>query len=206
MNVMPFWTSPHPGLPMSRWSGDGRIALKAALQPRRGGGHAAACERAADLLHDRKLVAQLCDWPITRLREMVHPSCTQRSTASRFCSLTLHDRRRRVRATPIRQRSATEMLFWRRLWHRHRNSLRRAIVLVAAVFSAHQLGNQMEFLPVAVHPPRQRPSVQRHDRLVVRTAGREQGRYACKHAPAPNRFRRGSSSTKNQSATAPSIA
>ena len=106
MNVMPFWTSPHPGLPMSRWSGDGRIALKAALQPRRGGGHAAACERAADLLHDRKLVAQLCVWPSSRIREMVHSSCTQRSTASRFCSLTLRDGRRRLRATPMRQRSA----------------------------------------------------------------------------------------------------
>ena len=34
----------------------------------------------------------------------------------------------------------------------------------------HRLGHKMKFLPVAVHPPRQRPSVERHDGLIVRTA------------------------------------
>ena len=32
----------------------------------------------------------------------------------------------------------------------------------------HRLGDEMEFLPVAVHAPRQRPAVERHHRLVVR--------------------------------------
>ena len=34
----------------------------------------------------------------------------------------------------------------------------------------HRLGDEMEFLPVAVHAPRQRPAVQRHHRLIVRPA------------------------------------
>jgi hypothetical protein len=34
----------------------------------------------------------------------------------------------------------------------------------------------MKFLPVAVHAPRQRPAVQGHDRLVVRTASRSERR------------------------------
>jgi hypothetical protein len=38
----------------------------------------------------------------------------------------------------------------------------------------HRFGDQMEFLPVAVHAPWQRPAVQRHHRLVVGPAGRMQ--------------------------------
>ena len=43
-------------------------------------------------------------------------------------------------------------------------------------FAHHRLGDEMEFLPVAVHAPWQRPAVQRHDRPVIRTAGRMQRR------------------------------
>ncbi|GCC47755.1 hypothetical protein chiPu_0032058, partial [Chiloscyllium punctatum] len=39
-----------------------------------------------------------------------------------------------------------------------------------------RFGDEMEFLPVPVHPPRQRPSVQRHDRPIVRTGRRMQRR------------------------------
>ena len=42
----------------------------------------------------------------------------------------------------------------------------------------HRLGDEMEFLPVAIHAPRQRPAVQRHHRLVIRPCGRHQRRPA----------------------------
>jgi hypothetical protein len=40
----------------------------------------------------------------------------------------------------------------------------------------HRLGDEMELLPVAVHPPGQGPAVQRNDRLVVRPGRRHQRR------------------------------
>src|SRR6516164_1897978 len=43
-------------------------------------------------------------------------------------------------------------------------------------FALHRLGYQMEFLPVAVSTPGQRPTVQGDDRLVVRPARRNERR------------------------------
>ncbi len=43
-------------------------------------------------------------------------------------------------------------------------------------FAHHGFGDEMEFLPVAVHPPWQRPSVERHDRAVVGTGRGMEGR------------------------------
>jgi hypothetical protein len=53
-------------------------------------------------------------------------------------------------------------------------------------FALDRLGHQVKFLPVAVHPPRQRPAVQGDDGLIVRTARRNERRL---HGVCPGRRR-----------------
>ena len=57
-------------------------------------------------------------------------------------------------------------------------------------FALDRLGHQVKFLPVAVHPPRQRPAVQGDDGLIVRAARRNKRRL---HGVRPGRRRFGNS-------------
>ena len=62
-------------------------------------------------------------------------------------------------------------------------------------FALDGLGDKVKFLPIAIHPKRQGPSVERDDRSIVRSAGRMLGRLG-RRARHANRFRKHAACTR----------